>query len=358
MDLTFCSRTLDSKVYGKLPTKETARFNRVSKPSSEMDYEMTKVSVHNDIDKSVQLNAITTNPTGKGSQTFSLELPENNKNNVQDSEEGKRNCWVRTVEAIEAWAAEFWASYRQTLHTGKKILMAILYVAFVSYSWYYRFGDQGSIILLVITALLALRTFASALNRPGVTHRLSKLLTKTWKKLSPNLIYMRYFLYPLVVLGISLYVCLEILATNPENMQSLVGIFGFISITFVLSTKASQVNWHPVFWGFAMQFILAILTLRTEMGQSVFQWMGDAVHTFTSFSDYGGEFVFGPDFQAWGILFKAGSTIVFFNSFIFVLVHLGVVDACVSYGGRALAFCLGTGPVESVVAVTNIFLGQ
>ena len=55
---------------------------------------------------------------------------------------------------------------------------------------------------------------------------------------------------------------------------------------------------------------------------------------------------------------QAGGMLVFFNSIIFVLLHLGVIGAVVSYGGRTVAFCLGTGPVESVVAVTNIFLGQ
>ncbi|KAK3760177.1 hypothetical protein RRG08_005326 [Elysia crispata] len=325
--------------------------------------EIITVSAHIDQEKSLQPNTLTTHATQNGSGSVRLEVPENLPDDDKNSEKSAGNCWVRMVEALEVWAGAFWASYRQVFYTGLKVVMVSLYLAFVSYSWYYRFGDEGSIILLVITTFLALNTLNKVFKMWGITGRLYTLLDRLMAKLTSSVIYVRRLvdnscLYPLAALGVGLYLGLEVLPASPQNIQSLIGTSGFIVVCFVLSSKPSRVDWHPVFWGFIVQVCVTIFTLRTAVGYSVFQWLGDAVQTFTAFSDRGAEFVFGQDFKTWGLLFQAGGMLVFFNSIIFVLLHLGVIDAIVRYGGRTVAFCLGTGPVESVVAVTNIFLGQ
>ncbi|KAK3760175.1 hypothetical protein RRG08_005324 [Elysia crispata] len=323
-----------------------------------MDIELRSVSAHIDKEKSLQPNTLTSHAIQNGSGSVRLEVPENLSDHDKNSEKSAGNCWVRMVEALEVWTRAFWASYRQVFYTGLKVVMVSLYLAFVSYSWYYHFGDEDSIVLLVITAFLVVRTFGRALRVWGVTSKLARLSDRPLRKLAANLIFVRCSLYPLAALAVGLYLGLEVIPANPQNIQSLIGIFGFIVICFVLSVKPSRVDWHPVFWGFIAQICMAIFTLRTEIGQSVFQWLSDAVQTFTAFSDSGAEFVLGKDFKTMGLLFQAGGMLVFFNSIIFVLLHLGVIGAVVRYGGRTVAFCLGTGPVESVVAVTNIFLGQ
>lgn len=277
---------------------------------------------------------------------------------VDQEEERHGNCWVRTVERLEVWTGLFWTSHKLAFLRVVKILIVMFYLAYVSYSWYYRFGDEGSIILLVITSLLALWALGKVLKVYGVTERLYKSMKRPLKKLSVYLIYIGYCLYPLTTLAVCLYLGLEVLPRNPRNIQSLIGIGTFIAICFVLSTKPSRINWHPVFWGIMIQIGVAIFTLRTQVGYFVFHRLGDAIQTFTDFSNSGAAFVFGKDFGSWGLLFQAGGMLVFFNSIISVLFHLGVIDVIVRYGGRTVAFCMGTGPVESVVAVTNIFLGQ
>ncbi|GFR79859.1 sodium/nucleoside cotransporter [Elysia marginata] len=314
---------------------------------------MTTENSHTDYDKSLEMLDFSSRPAKNG--TKSLRQVENG---VCEDEEHNKNCWVRSVEVLEMAARKFWSSYRSAILTGIKIVMIALYLVFVSYSWYCRFGDEGSIILLILTAFLALRALGKICKVYGITRRLTKLLEHPVSKLSTYFIYIRFCLYPIIALGVGLYLGLEVIPANPRNIQSLIGLAVFIAICFIFSSKPSRVNWHPVFWGCMVQICVAIFTLRTKVGYDVFCWFGNAVQTFTAFSNSGAAFVFGKDFQSWGLLFKAGGMLVFFNSIIFVLLHLGVIDAIVRFGGRAVAFCLGTGPVESVVAVTNIFLGQ
>lgn len=59
-----------------------------------------------------------------------------------------------------------------------------------------------------------------------------------------------------------------------------------------------QVNWHPVFWGFVIQFAFAALTLRTETGYNIFKWIGDIIYNLVRLSDSGSTFVLGASFLA------------------------------------------------------------
>ena len=59
----------------------------------------------------------------------------------------------------------------------------------------------------------------------------------------------------------------------------------------------TQINWRAVGWGLGIQFVLALLILRWDVGYDVFDWIGDRVTTFLSFSDAGAEFIFGEVFR-------------------------------------------------------------
>ena len=48
-----------------------------------------------------------------------------------------------------------------------------------------------------------------------------------------------------------------------------------------------------MFWGFALQYIFALVILRTEWGYQAFQWLGDRVTEFLNYSNAGAVFVFG-----------------------------------------------------------------
>ncbi|GFO47834.1 sodium/nucleoside cotransporter [Plakobranchus ocellatus] len=231
----------------------------------------------------------------------------------------------------------------------------------IFYTFNLRFGDEGSWVLTGITAFLLVKLLTNYLHIvqcPVLFVRpLTWLKTRSWLKNMRHVI--RYALYLIAFLGICIYLGVDVIAHDPENIQALSGIASLILGCFIFSARPSRVNWHPVFWGFLIQFLLAIITLRTEPGYRAFKWIGDLVESFVRLSDKGSNFVLGASFRATspGFFFETAGVIVFFNACIFLLDYVGVLEFIILKIGRSLAFCLETGPIESVVAAANIFIG-
>ena len=72
-----------------------------------------------------------------------------------------------------------------------------------------------------------------------------------------------------------------------------------------------QVKFRPVFWGLALQFLFALLILRTTWGYSAFEWLGERVSEFLAHTDAGSSFVFG------NTLVFGDEKIAFFSVFAF-----------------------------------------
>lgn len=73
------------------------------------------------------------------------------------------------------------------------------------------------------------------------------------------------------------------------------------SIVFVL-----QVNWHTVFWSVALQFLLALFILRTEVGSGSVLWMTDRVDNLLKNSRKGSVFMFGKSYTDHNLIFGVG----------------------------------------------------
>ena len=52
-----------------------------------------------------------------------------------------------------------------------------------------------------------------------------------------------------------------------------------------------------MFWGIAIQYILALIILRWEFGYRMFEYLGNRTQEFLAYSDEGAIFMFGPDFR-------------------------------------------------------------
>lgn len=57
-----------------------------------------------------------------------------------------------------------------------------------------------------------------------------------------------------------------------------------------------QVNWRPVLGGLALQFFFAAMILKWDVGQAVFEFLGNQVQTFLEFTNTGTKFVFGDKY--------------------------------------------------------------
>jgi CNT family concentrative nucleoside transporter len=113
-----------------------------------------------------------------------------------------------------------------------------------------------------------------------------------------------------------------------------------------------------VITGTALQFVFALLILRTPWGRSFFSWLNDAVTGFLDFSDKGAAFLFGPGFAEHMFAFKVLPTIIFFSSLITVLYYFGVLQWIVAKMAKIMVKVMGTSGTESLAAAVNVFVGQ
>ncbi|MGL5135183.1 MAG: Na+ dependent nucleoside transporter N-terminal domain-containing protein, partial [Planktothrix sp.] len=143
-----------------------------------------------------------------------------------------------------------------------------------------------------------------------------------------------------------------------ERGISLLGLFVFVGISYLCSVNRQAVRWHPVLWGIGLQFILAVLILKTKPGLAVFEFLGKAVSQFLNFSDQGAKFVFGEAFQDHFIAFKVLPTIIFFSSFISILYHYKILQKVVEAVAWVMIRTLKTSGSETLSCSANIFIGQ
>jgi CNT family concentrative nucleoside transporter len=169
------------------------------------------------------------------------------------------------------------------------------------------------------------------------------------------------------------------------RVVSFFGIFFLIGLGWLASKNRKAINWHTVFWGLGIQFVFALLVLKTDAGREVFDVASDGMRTLISFADRGAEFVFGPLYRGipgnfdnpdasiihvfnpktgvhepmgFVIFLNALMPIIFFASLMSVLYHLGVMKFIISFMAKGMHKLMQTSGSESLSASANIFVGQ
>lgn len=150
-----------------------------------------------------------------------------------------------------------------------------------------------------------------------------------------------------------------------EKLISLFGMVALLGLAWLISYDRRNVPWRVVLWGTALQLLFAFFILWTDAGKNVFQWTGDKVAAFLSFTDYGTQFLFGnivkPEHQnTFGFQFALGvlPTIIFFSAVMSILYHLGIMQKIVEGIAKVMAKTMGTSGAESLSCSANIFVGQ
>lgn len=142
-----------------------------------------------------------------------------------------------------------------------------------------------------------------------------------------------------------------------ERSISALGILVFIAVSYVISLNRHAVRWRTIAWGLGLEFLLALVILKTSWGLKVFKSLGDIIGNFLAFSDVGAKFVFGDNFKDHLFAFQVLPTIIFFSSFISVLYHYGIVPRVVSTLAWVMMKTMKTSGSESLSCAGNIFLG-
>ncbi len=161
------------------------------------------------------------------------------------------------------------------------------------------------------------------------------------------------------------------------RLQPLIGLALIAAVAYGFSTNRRLVRLRTVGWGLGLQFVFALLVLKTSVGQRTFEVLGDRVRDLLGFASIGAAFVFGPmgDQPAWtGIMtavlgpsgvqygtiiaFQIAPTIIFIAALFAILYYFGIMQIVV----RAFAFVmhrvLGASGAESLNVAASIFMGQ
>lgn len=146
-------------------------------------------------------------------------------------------------------------------------------------------------------------------------------------------------------------------------LQPLLGIAALIGFGWLISTDRRAVRWRPVFTGLALQWLLALIVLRTPLGAYFFDGAQRLFKRLIEVAKLGAREVVGPhglglegEAPLLGMLILV--TVIFFSSLFAILHHLGVVRAIVGVMARAMARVMRTSGAESTSAAANIFVGQ
>src|SRR5580658_5630391 len=154
------------------------------------------------------------------------------------------------------------------------------------------------------------------------------------------------------------------------KLVSLLGWVVMIFIAWLISLNRKDFPRRTVAWGIGLQFLLALLILKTPWGAALFEFAGKVVQKLIQFATQGTKFVFGPladgDLMSQkfgpdhGLVFAilVTGTVVIVASLSSLFYHWGILQRVV----RAIAFvmrkAMGTSGSETLSAAANIFMGQ
>ena len=142
---------------------------------------------------------------------------------------------------------------------------------------------------------------------------------------------------------------------------SLGGIAVLFLLAWVLSSDRRAINRRTVLVAFALQVGVAVLVMYLPAGREVLDAAVRGVRHVVGFANAGIEFVFGErttESLGFTIAFQVLPIIVFFSALMSVFYYLGVMQKVVAWLGGGLRRLLGTTQIESMSAVSNIFVGH
>lgn len=290
--------------------------------------------------------------------------PENVKEELPNEsfDDYEYSSYQKAVLATQKNVSEFYRKHKKAIWTIIAIILLIAYFVYFGLAMNYRFGDEGSWRLLGFTVfgvvLLIIVKLSNAYEKEIDSWWESMSDVRDSKGLKRFGTFMNWFLKIAVFATVVVYVIIDIALDQPENLISVAGLALYIIIFYITSVNPARVNWHTVFWGIALQYVFALLILRTQEGYEVFKWLGDRVTEFLEYVMAGVIFVFGDTWFQHFFAMKVLSIIIFFFTFINIMYYLGVMQAIIKVLGRFLAFCMGTTPAESINAAANIFVSM
>ena len=150
-----------------------------------------------------------------------------------------------------------------------------------------------------------------------------------------------------------------------NQFTGIIGIGVLLGIAYLLSENKKAINYRTILWGLGLQFIFAILILKTPIGRPLFSYVDKIINRLIGFADKGSEFVFGSQVENVGfhpafesVAFRLLPTIIFFSALISILYHYGIIQFVIKFFSRLMEKTMRTSGAETLSVSANIFVGQ
>jgi CNT family concentrative nucleoside transporter len=161
------------------------------------------------------------------------------------------------------------------------------------------------------------------------------------------------------------------------RIQAVAGLALILALADCLSSARRAIDYRTVAWGLGLQFLFALIVLKTEVGRAVFQTLGGVITKILDFAFVGSSFVFGPlgNPAVWpkivtGVLGPEGSqyanifafmvlpTIIFIAALFAMLYYFGVMQLIVRVFAVVMRRFMRASGAESLNVAASIFMGQ
>ncbi len=135
-------------------------------------------------------------------------------------------------------------------------------------------------------------------------------------------------------------------------------------IAYLLSNNKKEIKFKPVLGGIILQFVFALLILKTTTGKEVFQHIEIYVSKLMEFSIKGASFVFGKLANqknkdiGFIFAFQVLPTVIFFSSIMSILYHLKIMQKVVKGMAWVMQKTMKISGAESMAVAANSFIGQ
>ncbi|XP_034640392.1 sodium/nucleoside cotransporter 1-like [Trachemys scripta elegans] len=275
--------------------------------------------------------------------------PENNR-----EERAERSTFWRRAAQPVSRARRVCKAHTKVL---RKVFLGLLCAAYLAYFIAACWLDfQRAIALVVITALVIFFV-GWGLIQKHYGAKLTKLLSPCQKCCLKSWPWLKWVFWLAILVGLVTWLVLDT-SKRPEQLISFAGLCAFVLFLFACSKHHAAVPWRAVFWGLGLEFVLGIFIIRTNPGFEAFQWLGNQIQIFLSYTTAGSGFVFGDRLINEAFAFQALPIVVFFSCVMSVLYYAGLMQWLILKISWLLQITMGTTPTETLSVAGNIFVGQ
>jgi CNT family concentrative nucleoside transporter len=161
------------------------------------------------------------------------------------------------------------------------------------------------------------------------------------------------------------------------RIQPAAGLALILALAYCLSSARRAIDYRTVAWGLGLQFVFAVIVLKTDAGRAVFQSLGGVITRILDFAFVGSSFVFGPlgNPAVWpkivtGVLGQEGNqyanifafmvlpTIIFIAALFAMLYYFGIMQIVVRLFAVIMRRFMRASGAESLNVAASIFMGQ